>query len=169
MDNQHLAAVDLNLLVAFEALLIERNVSRAARRLGVAEPTMSNALNPLRTSLGDELFVRTPEEMRPTPRVLDLAEPVREALQQIRSMLKPSATFDPVSAQRRFVIGASDNVDFALAPGLVSVRRAAPGITIEIPSVPHQTAIAMLDDGSLDLAVGLSRAVPKRMDCVTLY
>jgi DNA-binding transcriptional LysR family regulator len=166
MDNQHLAAVDLNLLVAFEALLIERNVSRAARRLGVAEPTMSNAL---RTSLGDELFVRAPEEMRPTPRVLDLAEPVREALQQIRSMLKPSATFDPVSAQRRFVIGASDNVDFALAPGLVSVRRAAPGITIEIPSVPHQTAIAMLDDGSLDLAVGLFRAVPKRMDCVTLY
>jgi DNA-binding transcriptional LysR family regulator len=76
MATPNLAVVDLNLLVVFEALLIERSVSRAARRLGLAQPSVSNALNRLRVLLADDVFIRTPQEMRPTTRALELAEPI---------------------------------------------------------------------------------------------
>src|SRR5262245_64931009 len=79
-----LATVDLNLMVVFEAMMRERNVSRAARRVGLAQPSMSNALNRLRELFGDELFVRTPREMRPTTKALMLARPIHEALHHIR-------------------------------------------------------------------------------------
>src|SRR5262249_47682525 len=89
MASVDLAGIDLNLLVLFEALLIERNVSRAARRLGLAQPSASNALNRLRALFGDDLFIRTPKEMRPTPRAMELAAPVISALQHVRSALEP--------------------------------------------------------------------------------
>jgi DNA-binding transcriptional LysR family regulator len=80
MATPNLATVDLNLLVVFEALLIERNVSRAAGRVGLARPSVSNALARLRALFSDSLFIRTPRGMRPTPRALELAEPIVSAL-----------------------------------------------------------------------------------------
>src|SRR5215471_11522331 len=93
IDSVNLASVDLNLLVAFEALFAERNVSRAAQRVGLAQPSMSHALTRLRQLFGDDLFVRTPKEMKPTPRAIELAAPIADALEQIRRALAPQIDF----------------------------------------------------------------------------
>jgi len=114
MPAPNLATVDLNLLVVFEALLIERSVSRAAQRLGLAQPSVSNALNRLRALFDDEVFIRTPQEMRPTPRALELAEPIVEALQQVRAALTPPAGFDLSTSTRTFTGAAADNADSPL-------------------------------------------------------
>lgn len=170
MATPNLAAIDLNLLVVFEALLIERSVSRAAGRIGLAQPSVSNALARLRILFDDALFMRTPQEMRPTARALDLAEPIVNALQQVRSALQPPTAFDPATATQKFTIGATDNVDFALAIVVPRLSQAAPHATFSLISLAHsEAAYPLLDDGSLDVAVGLFRAVPKRFNAVSLY
>jgi len=170
MATPNLADVDLNLLVVFEALLIERNVSRAARRVGLAQPSVSNALARLRALVGDDLFIRTPQEMRPTPRALELAEPIVHALQEVRAALEPPSAFDPATATQNFTIGAADNVDFALAVAVPRLSWAAPRAEFNLISLANSaSAYSMLDAGSLDIAVGLFRAVPKRFNTASLY
>jgi len=170
MATPNLADVDLNLLVVFEALLIERNVSRAARRVGLAQPSVSNALARLRALVGDDLFIRTPQEMRPTPRALELAELIVHALQEVRAALEPPLAFDPATATQNFTIGAADNVDFALAVAVPRLSWAAPRAEFNLISLANSaSAYSMLDAGSLDIAVGLFRAVPKRFNTASLY
>src|SRR5437016_18722 len=84
-----LGAIDLNLLVVFDAIMQERNVTRAGRRLALSQPAMSHALARLRHMLKDELFIRTPKGMVPTPRAEQLALPVREALDRLQKSLEP--------------------------------------------------------------------------------
>lgn len=166
----NLARVDLNLLVVFEALLIERSVSRAAQRLGLAQPSVSNALNRLRLLFADDVFIRTPQEMRPTPRALELAEPVVDALQQVRAALIPPAGFDPATSTRTFTGAAADNADFALALVGKRLSEAAPRAVFNVISLAGSaTTYSMLDEGSLDIAIGLFRAVPKRFSIASLY
>jgi DNA-binding transcriptional LysR family regulator len=170
MPAPNLATVDLNLLVVFEALLIERNVSRAAQRLGLAQPSVSNALNRLRVLLADDVFIRTPQEMRPTPRALELAEPIIDALQQVRSALTPPAGFDPATSTQKFTVAAADNADFALALVGKRLSEAAPHAVFSVISLAGAaTAYSVLDEGSVDVAVGLFRAVPKRFSTASLY
>jgi DNA-binding transcriptional LysR family regulator len=170
MATPNLAAIDLNLLVVFEALLIERNVSRAARRLGLAQPSISNALNRLRVLLADDVFIRTPQEMRPTARALELAEPIISALQQVRSALTPPVEFDPSTSTQKFTVAAADNADFALALVGKSLSEAAPHAVFNVISLAGSaTAYSVLDEGSVDVAVGLFRAVPKRFSAASLY
>jgi len=165
----NLASVDLNLLVAFEALLAERNVSRAAHRIGLTQPAVSNALSRLRTLFADELFVRTRYEMQPTPRALDLARPICSALDQVRLAFDTSIPFSADSAKRRFRIGGSDNADFAIAPAFAKLQRVAPNIDFEVFALERTAAISMLDEGTLDLSVGAIGALPKRFFSVALY
>src|SRR5712664_789837 len=89
-----LNAIDLNLLVVFDALMLERNVTRAARRLALSQPALSHALGRLRHMLKDELFIRSPKGMIPTPRAEQLAVPVRAALDGLQRSLEP-IRFDP--------------------------------------------------------------------------
>src|SRR6266576_5712960 len=96
-----LATFDLNLLLVFEAILRERSVTRAAETLNLSQPAMSHALNRLRWMLKDQLFVRTPDGMMPTPRAEQLAQPVRRALGELETALEPDA-FVPAQAERRF-------------------------------------------------------------------
>jgi DNA-binding transcriptional LysR family regulator len=98
MAGADLAGIDLNLLVQFQALPIERSASRAARWLGLAQPSVSNASNRLRGLFGDDLFMRTPQEMRPAPRALELSESIISALQHVRSAHKPLTALDPAAA-----------------------------------------------------------------------
>src|SRR3546814_19447999 len=84
-----LAAIDLKLLVVFDALIAERSVTRAGDRLGMSQPAVSNALNRLRDLVNDRLFLRTGEGMSPTPRALDLAGPVQAAPRQLEAALAP--------------------------------------------------------------------------------
>jgi DNA-binding transcriptional LysR family regulator len=98
MASADLAGIDLNLLVLFAAMLIERSVSRAARRLGLAQPSVSNGLNRLRVLFGDDLFMRTPQEKRSTPRAQELSESMVSVLQHVRPALKPPTAFGPAAA-----------------------------------------------------------------------
>jgi DNA-binding transcriptional LysR family regulator len=146
--------LNLNLLVVLDALLAERHVSRAARRLGMSQPAVSNALAQLRAQLGDPLFVRGRAGMVPTPRALALAVPLRAALAGLEAALGQVA-FDPATAQLTFVIAASDFAEFVLIPRLLArLGREAPGVRLQLPSWPHTRVPPGLSTGEIDLALG---------------
>src|SRR5712691_11865548 len=102
-----LGALDLNLLVVFDAIMRDRSVTRAGQRLGLSQPAMSHALARLRHMLKDELFVRSPAGMAPTPRAEQLTRPIRHALDELQHSLEP-AHFDPCTATQAFDV-AVDN------------------------------------------------------------
>ncbi|WP_218082047.1 LysR family transcriptional regulator [Anthocerotibacter panamensis] len=151
----NLAAVDLNLLVVFDALLIECHVTRAGQRIGLSQPATSNALARLRLLFHDELFVRTPKGMEPTPRALTLAQPVRQILWQVQSALLQEPTFVPETSERVFTLGMSDYAEFVLLPKLMRhLDQVAPGIRVRVRSVDRLAARSMIDTDALDLAIG---------------
>ncbi|XVN14332.1 LysR family transcriptional regulator [Pseudomonas corrugata] len=120
--------IDLNLLVAFDALMTERNVTRAAARVGVSQPAMSAALSRLRTLLGDGLFARSAEGLLPTPRARDLAVPIAQALHQLQVALVERPEFEPGKASLVFKLGLSDYPAYVLLPALLqALAEQAPG------------------------------------------
>src|SRR5690606_38093968 len=132
---------DLNLLRVLDALVRERNVSRAAERLALSQPAVSNALSRLRELLDDPLLVRVGRVMQPTPRALSLEAPIRAALQQIHSSLNAGQSFDPARSQQRFTIAVTDYVELICMPSLLQrLSQRAPGIHISIrqltPNLP---------------------------------
>src|ERR1700759_4198020 len=117
---------DLNLLRVFDVLLEERNVTRAGARLGLTQSAVSHALNRLRYSLDDELFVRGPSGMQPTPRALEMGPQVHSALSQLQAALA-FPDFDPATSEHRFTVAAGAYAGGVLAPPLVSrLRETAP-------------------------------------------
>ena len=152
-----LHGIDLNLLVAFDALMAERNVTRAGIRIGRTQPAMSAALSRLRGLLGDELFIRSPNGLQPTPRALDLAEPLGYALSEIQRTLAFTQTFDPAVSTATFSVALSDHPIFKLLPVLLgALRQKAPGITLRIHNfVARDDAISILDAGRADLTIGV--------------
>ncbi|WP_310880902.1 LysR family transcriptional regulator [Bradyrhizobium brasilense] len=162
----NLSTVDLNLLVAFEALMEERHVTRAAERIGLAQPSMSSALRRLRALLADELFLRAGAGMQPTEKALALAGPIGEALRQIRSALAPAQGFDPAIARRRITIAATDYGDLVVVPELTRLLRIeAPGIDLAVrPLTDATVALAKLERGELDALIG--GHLPESLRCV---
>ena len=156
IDHANLNRLDLNLLVAFDALLAEGSVTRAAVRVGVGQPSMSHALGRLRQLLKDELFVRAPDGMKPTPRALALAEPIRGALCAIQATLLQERGFDPAGAERSFVLGMPDSVEVALLPRLMAHLEAeAPKVLVRVRSIDRFDVLEQLDRDRLHLGVGL--------------
>ncbi|QGZ66026.1 LysR family transcriptional regulator [Paraburkholderia acidisoli] len=155
--------IDLNLLVAFDALMNERNVTRAATQVGVSQPAMSAALSRLRTLLGDPLFLRSAEGLIPTPRARDLAEPIAQALRQIEQTLVDKPRFDPAQTSLTFNLGLSEYPAFVLLPTLLAaMEQAAPGVTITVHAYnDRDTAVDLLDAGEIDVAIGI---VPTKSD-----
>jgi DNA-binding transcriptional LysR family regulator len=143
--------LDLNLLVAFDALLSEGGVTRAAARLGLSQSGTSRALARLRATFGDDLFVRTPTGLRPTRRALELAVPLRRALGELRALASRETAFDPRRAERRFRIAANDYAQLAVvAPLAARLAAAAPGLRLEVVPLSSE-AERDLDTGALDL------------------
>src|SRR5262245_44670301 len=126
IDHVNLSRVDLNLLVALDALLTERSVTRAAARVGLGQSAMSSNLARLRTLFGDELLTRGPEGMRLTPRALALVDPVRITLAQITALVSRDDTFDARIAERLFRIGLPDSAEVLLGPALPTSARPHP-------------------------------------------
>lgn len=154
---------DLNLLRVLDALLRERNVSRAAERLSLSQPAVSNALNRLRELLDDPLLVRAGRAMQPTPRALSLEAPIRDALQQIEHTLNAGDFFDPASSRQRFVIAVTDYVELICMPALMAhLANVAPGIQLAIQHLTPSLPAEALDNGEIDLAVGRFLDVPTR-------
>ena len=149
-----LSAVDLNLLVVFDAVMRERSVTRAGDTLGLSQPAMSHALARLRHMLKDDLFIRGPKGMIPTPRAEQLALPVREALESLQRSLEP-ADFDPSTAERHFRIAVDNYAAIVLVGPIVArIAKAAPGVTLDFRPSGTLDVVALLDRGELDLAVG---------------
>jgi DNA-binding transcriptional LysR family regulator len=148
--------IDLNLLVVFNQLITERRVSKAADSLGVSQPAVSNSLAKLRKIFGDELFLRTPHGMEPTPFADQLAESVGYALAMIHSGVNQRTSFEPASARQAFTIGMTDVGEIYFLPALIErLRRDAPGVTL---STVRNTAVNLRDElesGKVDLAIGL--------------
>jgi DNA-binding transcriptional LysR family regulator len=148
--------IDLNLLVVFNHLLVERRVSKVAENLGLSQPAVSNSLAKLRKLFGDELFLRTPKGMEPTPFADQLAESVSYALAMIHSGVNQRVSFEPASAKGSFTIGMTDIGEIYFLPALLDrLRRDAPGITL---STVRNTTVNLRDEleaGKVDLAMGL--------------
>ena len=124
---------DLNLLVVFEALMAERSVSRAARKLGLSQPATSNALARLRALFDDPVLVRRGHAMLPTPRALELAGHVHAGLAHLQAALEGTQAFDARGSTRSFTIAANDYVSFVLlAPLVRRLRDCAPGVTVQV-------------------------------------
>ncbi len=151
-----LAGVDLNLLLALDALLAERNVTRAAKRVGIAQSSMSHALSRLRDLFEDPILVRTSRGMLPTPRAEELETPLRNALEQIRNTIRHSAAFDPSDVTATFSIATDAVQQVVLFPDLLeTLSKEAPGVSIHNvrPSRPNAT-FARLRSGVIDVAIG---------------
>jgi DNA-binding transcriptional LysR family regulator len=163
MRNVHYAPMrlrnlDLNLLLAFDAVMRERSVVRAADALALSQPAVSHALNRLRHALKDKLFVRTPSGMMPTPRAEQLALPVRKALNDLQVAVEGDA-FDSSTANRRFTIAVNNYAAVVAAGPIVAASRAhAPGVRLSLVPSGTLNLADRLDRGELDLAI--SAAAP---------
>lgn len=157
----NLRRLDLNLLVIFDALMTERNVTRAAQRVGLSQPAVSNALSRLRHYLKDELFVRSVDGMHPTPRALELAGDVHSALTAIEVALDPM-DFDPATAVRTFTIDANDyTATTAIVPLMQCLATEAPGIDVRILP-PNGRALERIDSGEAHFVIGAYGDLPER-------
>jgi DNA-binding transcriptional LysR family regulator len=150
MPPRNIRQTDLNLLIALNMLLEERNVTRAADRLGLTQSAASRMLGRLRASFDDPLFVRTSRGLTPTKRALDIAGPLRDYLFGLEKLLAEREAFDPKSARRRFRIAAIDYVQATLlAPLTARLQTEAPLIDFEIRQ-PSADSERDLDAGALD-------------------
>jgi len=151
-----LAKLDLNLLLVFHHLLILKRVSAVADLLNMSQPAVSSALGRLRSSLNDELFIRTQGGMTPTPYALQLAEPVAMALDGLQQALNVRGAFDPQTSTRNFSIALTDVGEMYFLPVLVNaLAKAAPGVTLQIVSVALSALKEDMSTGKIDLAMGL--------------
>ena len=167
----NLAAVDLNLLVVFDALMSERNVTRAGEKIGLSQPATSNALSRLRNLFQDELLVRTATGMTPTPKALSLSIPIRQILLQIQSSLEQDTFFVPEDSDRLFTIGTSDYGEFILLSKLMQkLETVAPKVKIRVRSLlDMKSAYQMLDSDKIDLAIGYFPECPPWQETEVLF
>ena len=149
------SSIDLNLLSVFQEVYRERQISAAARRLGLTQSAVSNALARLRRTFGDELFVRTAHGMQPTPLAQQMAEPIGAAMAQVALALSQRSRFDPATSNRRFTLAMTDVGEVYFMPVLIERCRAcAPNV--EIASI-RANGLTLKDDmetGRVDLAIG---------------
>ena len=138
-----LRSIDLNLLAVFDAIAAEGNLSRAARKLGMSQPAMSNALARLREVVDDPLFVRTGRGMEPTPRARLIAEPIRQALDLIQNSLRLDNAFDYASSRRTFTVAVEDYGEAVIMPRFMEwLSRVAPGVRVRIRPEPGHALLA---------------------------
>ena len=146
---------DLNLLPVFEALLRHGNVTRAAAQMGLTQSAMSSALGRLRRQLGDPLFVNTRSGMLPTPRALELAPSLTDALAMVRGALGARDAFDPRRTTRSLRVYMTDVGETVLLPTLMRhLHQHSPVMRLETAQLPATELAARMETGDIDLAVG---------------
>ena len=162
----NLRTIDLNLLVVLDALVEERSVRRAASRIGLSQSATSHALERLRKLLDDELLVRTSTGMEPTPRALELAGPVRLALEEIQGALAPPR-FEPARDERLFTVAIETYETIVVLPYVIDVfRNEARRLKLSARTGSVQDILTGIDQGRIDLGVGLFSELPDRfMTC----
>lgn len=170
IDYRAFRRLDLNLLVAFDALLAEGSVSRAAARLCIGQPAMSHALARLRTLFQDDLLYREGGRMQPTARARALAPRVRQLLGELHAVTRTAEDFDPAHAEGDFRLALNDPLEALLLPGLVArIRAQAPGLSVSVRPIPASRQLEYLDQGNIRLAVGYFPCVRDVHDARLLY
>lgn len=150
----NIQTLDLNLLKVFEALAEERSVTRAGERLDLTQSSVSNALARLRSVFADDLFVRTPAGMVPTPRAMRLEAPIRQSLAELRTAMADPAAFDLGSATGRVRISTSDLLEVQVLPVLMRVlERSAPNVGLQVFSLDKRLVYRDLEADRVDLAL----------------
>lgn len=161
--------LDLNLLVAFQALMEERSVSRAAQRLNLSQPATSNALARLRSYFGDELLIARSRRMYPTPFAEMLLPQVGDALQMMEGVIATSRHFDPATSNRTFRIMTSDYIATSvLLPIITGLGTTAPGVRVEL-LLPSPRRIELLESGSIDLLITLQAYTAPQLPAEHLF
>lgn len=151
----NLAAADLNLLVVFDALMNEQHLTRAAEKIGLSQPATSNALARLRKLFKDDLFIKTSKGMTPTPRAVELTEPIRQALLQIQLTIISEPQFIPETSERIFRLGMDDYTELIFLPALLQkIEQLAPKVRIQVCSTNWMRSPKLLDVDEIDLAIG---------------
>ncbi len=162
--------MDLNLLKAFDALMRERNVTRAGDKIGMTQPAMSQALAKLRLEFNDELFVRTSRGMEPTSRAHDIFVEVSAALDHIQNALTKAEVFVPRTTKRTFVAGVAEYAEIALVEGIIeSFISAAPGADVRLVPTSKSDFVSQLDAQDIDVAIGHLKDPPTHIDSRSLY
>ncbi|MGZ3427399.1 MAG: LysR family transcriptional regulator, partial [Polyangia bacterium] len=157
MKRVHVEAFDLNLLLAFDALWTERNVTRAARRVGLTQSAMSHALGRLRAQFEDPLFQRTARGLSPTARAHALAPSVTQALTIVRRAVESPAGFAPSALERTFTVGTTDYGELSILPRLMArLLREAPGVRLVVRPAIGSGERDLLS-GAHDLILGVAR------------
>ncbi|WP_109512331.1 LysR substrate-binding domain-containing protein [Pseudomonas ovata] len=161
MNRNELRKADINLMVVFETLMQERNVTRAAEKLFLGQPTISAALNRLRHLLNDPLFVRVGHRMEPTARAHEVLKHLTPALDAMSMALSLTREFDPAVSTLTFRIGLSDDVEFGLLPALLhALRQEAPGIVLVVKHADYWNISDLLMSGEITVGVCLTRDLP---------
>ncbi|MFI5030013.1 MAG: LysR family transcriptional regulator [Reyranellales bacterium] len=151
---RQLRSVDFRLLLAFEALIAERHVSRAAAAVGLSQPAMSHALAKLRQQFHDPLLARTSTGFEPTPKALELIEPVREAIRQVDRLFSAGSTFDASTASESFTMRMGDMNEVLFLPSLLhELEKQAPNITVTVQHLPPSETVRALEASAIDFAV----------------
>src|SRR5665647_1008625 len=155
---------DFNLLKTLEALLEERNVTRAGARLGRSQPAVSNALHRLRVLLGDDLLVRGASGLVLTPRAEALRRPLREAMTLVSDSLFQAAAFDPAHATGVCRISMPDRLTLAVVPPLLDrLRQQAPNLDLHVRTADRQQALDLIEADQVDLALGWFDDMPRHL------
>jgi DNA-binding transcriptional LysR family regulator len=149
------ADLDFHQLQVFDVLLTERSITKAARVLNLTQPALSKTLARMRTYFGDPLFIRVSLRMEPTPKALELAEPVRAILERVRTLRTEHSWFDPKTSERTFRFFLLDAGIVMILPALLNhLRTEAPGVQIQAVQCDAQHLDLWLESGLLDVAIG---------------
>jgi DNA-binding transcriptional LysR family regulator len=155
IHSMNIRELDLNLLVGFEALLIERNVSGAARRVHLSQPAMSNLLARLRKTFEDPLFERVGQRMLPTARARQLATPIGAALNVIRHAIGERPSFNPAKAEVQYTIATTDYAEVTVLPHLLqALKRSAPRVALQIKRLKGIFDLPVAELDLCDFALG---------------
>ena len=161
-------ALDLNLLRVLDALLEERSATRAGERLGLSQSAISHALARLRHALDDELFLRGPAGLEPTPRALQIGARTRQGLRELRLAVS-EVRFEPLRTERQFVLACSDYISAALIPGVMArLRQLAPEASLRLVPV-HAGVAEALQGGRVDLGIGSFGQIGQSFGCEELF
>ncbi|TCS42656.1 LysR family transcriptional regulator [Reinekea marinisedimentorum] len=161
--------VDMNLLVYLDALLRERSVTKAAVKLGISQPAMSNGLRRLRDLFEDPLLIRTSDGMTPTERARELEPMLRMALQSLEKVVQPRAHFDARESHRVFRIMASDYAESTLMPALLKrLSVEAPHVSLDIMT-PSDVSFTDVEQGRVDMAINRFDTLPQSFHQMTVW
>ncbi len=169
MLEQNFRKIDLNLLIVLRSLLATSNVGQTAKLLGMSQPATSRALASLRELFDDRLFVKSGSKMKPTPRALELREPLEDVLSGVLRVLEPAAMFDPASSQRRFRMATTDYGATVVMPHLAPrFFGAAPNAALDItPLTP--SSFDELGSNDLDLVFYSDNPIPNALRAKEIF